>query len=53
MLLTTASAAGAAWLMVRAAAGKKVLTAQKPRRCAACGKERGRGRCECTGGWRG
>ena len=49
-LLTAASTAGAAWLMIRAAAAKKMITVQTPSRCVTCGKRRNRGHCGCTDG---
>jgi hypothetical protein len=53
ILLTATSTAGAAWLMIRAAAAKKMITVQTPSRCVTCGKRRNRGRCGCTDGPRG
>ncbi len=47
-LLPSASAAVAAWLMVRAGAAKGMLVVRAPSRCAACGRRRTRGRCDCT-----
>jgi hypothetical protein len=47
-LLPSASAAVAAWLMVRAGAAKGMLVVRAPSRCAACGKRRTGGRCGCT-----
>ncbi len=47
-LLPSASAAVAAWLMVRAGAAKGMLVVRAPSRCAACGRRRTRGRCGCT-----
>jgi hypothetical protein len=40
----------AGWLMVRAAASKRMIVLRAPSRCAACGRRRARGRCSCTGG---
>ncbi|HEY2208032.1 MAG TPA: hypothetical protein VGM80_10565 [Gaiellaceae bacterium] len=39
---------GGAWAIVRAGTAKGVLKAKAPIRCAACGRERLRGRCPCT-----
>jgi len=39
---------GGAWAIVRAGTAKGVLRAKSPIRCAACGRERVRGRCPCT-----
>jgi hypothetical protein len=46
-LLPSASAAVAAWLMVRAGAAKRTLVVRAPSRCAACGRRRIGGRCDC------
>jgi hypothetical protein len=43
------AAAVAGWLMVRAGAGKQLLTLRTPARCAACGRRRTGGGCGCTG----
>jgi hypothetical protein len=48
-VLPSASAAVAAWLMVRAGAAKGMLVVRAPSRCAACGRRRTGGRCGCTG----
>jgi hypothetical protein len=46
-----AIAAGVAgWLMVRAGAGKRLLSMRRPTRCAACGQPRTARICRCTGG---
>jgi len=42
-----------AWAIVRAGAAKGVLRTKAGTRCAACGRERVRGRCPCTGNRRG
>jgi hypothetical protein len=39
---------GGAWAIVRAGTAKGVLRAKSPIRCAACGRERVRGRCPCA-----
>ena len=44
-----ASAAAAAWLMVRIGAGKGLVALRAPSRCAACGRRRSGSRCRCTG----
>lgn len=41
------SAAGAAWLMVRAGQAKKLLATKRARHCAACGRRLGRDPCPC------
>jgi hypothetical protein len=38
----------AGWLMVHAGASKRLLTLRTPARCAACGKRRTAGGCDCT-----
>jgi hypothetical protein len=35
------------WLMVRFATAKKMLKIRRPERCAACGRQLGRGPCPC------
>ena len=35
------------WLMVRFATAKKMLKVRRPERCAACGRQLGRGPCPC------
>jgi len=47
-LLVVASSGGAAWLMLRAGAAKRLLSVKAPNRCASCGRRRGRGLCECA-----
>jgi hypothetical protein len=47
-LLPSASAAVAAWLMIRAGAAKRMLVMRAPSRCAACGRRRTGGRCGCS-----
>jgi hypothetical protein len=42
------AAAFAGWLMVRAAASKKMIVLRAPSRCAVCGRRRNGGRCSCT-----
>ena len=44
-----ASAAAAAWLMVRMGAVKGMVTLRAPSRCAACGRRRAGHGCRCTG----
>jgi hypothetical protein len=39
---------GGVWAIVRAGAAKGVLRVKAPARCAACGRQRARGRCLCT-----
>jgi hypothetical protein len=39
---------GGAWAIVRAGAAKGVLKLKAPVRCAACGRQKIRGRCPCT-----
>jgi hypothetical protein len=39
---------GGAWAIVRAGAAKGVLKVKAPARCAACGRQKVRGRCPCT-----
>jgi hypothetical protein len=43
------AAAVTGWLMVRAGAGKRLLTMRGPTRCAACGRRRTARVCHCTG----
>jgi hypothetical protein len=42
------STAAAAWLMVRAGAGKGMVTLRAASRCASCGKRRGSRDCRCA-----
>lgn len=42
------AAAGCGWAMVRAGAAKRLIKAKPPARCAACGRQKVRGRCPCT-----
>lgn len=42
-----ASSGFAAWLMVGAARGKKMLSVKTVERCASCGRLRDRRRCPC------
>jgi hypothetical protein len=44
----TIVAAVAGWLMVRAGAAKGKVAVRTPSRCAACGRRRTRGGCDCT-----
>jgi hypothetical protein len=39
---------GGAWAIVRAGAAKGVIKLKAPVRCAACGRQKIRGRCPCT-----
>jgi hypothetical protein len=43
------SAAAAAWAMVRAGTGKKLLVIKQPARCASCGRRRTKRACPCSG----
>ena len=39
---------GGAWAIVRAGSAKGVIKLKAPVRCAACGRQKVRGRCPCT-----
>jgi hypothetical protein len=39
---------GGAWAIVRAGAAKGVIKLKAPVRCAACGRQKIKGRCPCT-----
>jgi hypothetical protein len=43
------SAAAAAWAMVRAGTGKRLLVIKQPSRCASCGRRRTKRACPCSG----
>jgi hypothetical protein len=47
-VVSMSSTAGAAWLMVRAGTAKRRIVVRTPSRCAACGKRRTGGSCDCT-----
>jgi hypothetical protein len=42
------AAGGGAWAIVRAAEARGALRPKAPARCAACGRQKARGRCPCT-----
>jgi len=46
--VVVASSAGAGWLMMRAAAAKRMLSVKSADRCASCGRLRDRGHCVCS-----
>ena len=51
-LFEVSAVAGVAWTMVRIGAAKNLLRVKAPARCAACGRQKVRGRCSCTDDWK-